>query len=72
MDRDFNVFPGFVDRVLQSADGWRRFEGCPEDNVASVTDAAQDTTGMVGFLTDRSILLHIEGIVVLTAAASGS
>lgn len=29
VDRDFNVFPGFIDRMLQSADGWRRFEGCP-------------------------------------------
>ena len=72
MYRHFNVFSVFVYLVLQRADGLRRFEGCPEDNVASVTDAAQDTTGMIGFLADRSIFLHIEGIVVLTAAASGS
>jgi len=53
-DFDGNIFAVFVDGLLGSSNGRGRFETSPDNDIASVADTAQDTSGMVGLLDNMA------------------
>lgn len=70
-DGDGDVLSGFVHGLLRSADGGGGLEGGPEDQVASVADAPEDASCVIGPLGDGSCFFHIESVVVFASAGTG-
>lgn len=70
LDRNFDIFSLFVDRLLFLEYGWRRLDMRAQDDRGTIADAAEDSSGMVGAF-GHGMIFHDEGIIVLGTPVSG-
>ena len=64
-----NAVSVFGDGGLLPVNGRRRLDSCTEDDIAAVTDAAQNPAGMIGQLQRLSI--RRLGVLVIIVMAKG-